>query len=254
MWANSIRRFCGQRVKIASMLKRNKPTWELDETVLAGTKAVKVLGTHGKELLPRLPAGTTEGLRTDLGIVTSAQASATPTFPKAASGRPSDEHSVTKDGADLLSRLRNALVGCSQAAPRVLRAAGVGIQVSPGKINSVAASLTAMLDASKTYPAAFRAAGILETDLGVATEILKSVLQAEETPPGVEATVVDLTAQKDAAQLRIEHAVTTIAAAGQLQFRKDPATRALFEALTPVPKAKPEAKTKAKSGAVPAAR
>ena len=122
--------------------------------------------------------------------------------------------------------------------PEILKAVGVGSPVYPSKTDSVAESLTAMLNASRTYIEAFRTAGILDSDLAEASAVLQNLLQADDVQQGAQDTKKELTARKDAAQLRVEQAVSTIAAAGVFEFRKQAAKRAVFEKLASMHKDK----------------
>lgn len=209
-----------------------KAKWELDQAVKAAKKTLRALDKYGTELEPRLPGGITEGLKNDLAFLTGAKITR-PALVKTAKAKTRGEREFAKDGADLLSRLRQALKVCPQSTPEILKAVGVGSQVSPSKTASVASSLSALLDASKTYVETFRAAGILDSDLAEARDILQNLLSADEAQQEVQGTGQDMTAQKDAAQLRLEQAVATIAAAGQMQYRKEAAKRAVFENLAP---------------------
>jgi hypothetical protein len=122
----------------------------------------------------------------------------------------------------------------------VLKAVGVGAQVNPGKTDSVASSFSAFLDTSKTYVDIFRTAGILDADLDEARALMNGLLCADDAQQTAIDTKKELTAQKDAAQLRIEQSVATIAAVGTMTFRKSSVPRAVFEKLAP--KTPPKAK------------
>lgn len=125
-----------------------KPVWELGEAIKAARKTIKAMESYGKDLEPRLPAGITDGLRADLATLTGSKV-ARPASLKAAKAKTGGERAIAKDGADLLSRVRHALKVCPASGPEVLKAVGVGVQVSPTKTDSVASSLSAVLDASK---------------------------------------------------------------------------------------------------------
>jgi hypothetical protein len=218
-------------------MARIKPNWELNDAVKAARKTIKAMEKYGKELEPRLPAGITEGLKNDLSVLSGSKV-ARPAFIKTIGAKTKSERAWAKDGADLLSSLRRSLRVCPQSTPDVLKAAGVGSPVYPGKTASVAESLTALLDASKSYVDIFRTAGILDSDLAEARDILKNLLSADEAQQGAMDTKSEMTSQKNDAQLRIEQAVATIAAIGPIHFRKQAAKRAVFEKLLPKNKAK----------------
>ena len=71
---------------------------------------------------------------------------------------------------------------------------------------------------------------------------LDALLKADETQQETQQSAKELTAAKDAAQIRTEKNVAIVAAVGRMQFRKVAAKRAVFEKLTP---AAPKKKAKA---------
>ena len=73
-----------------------------------------------------------------------------------------------------------------------------------------------------------------------ARALMNGLLCADDAQQTAIDTKKELTAAKDAAQLRIEQSVLTIAAVGTVAFRKSPAKRAVFEKLAPKTPPKPK--------------
>ena len=213
-------------------MERIKPNWELSEAISSARKTLKALEKYGKELEPRLPAGAVDGLKADLAVMAESKVSR-PAYRKTALAKTKSERTLAKEGADILSRLRYSIKVCPASTPEVLKAVGVGSQVNPGKTTSVAESLKAMVEASKVYVDIFRAAGILPDDLNEARDFMTSLLGADEAQQETQYTKKELTELKNAAQKRAEETISAVAAAGQVQFRKQPAKRAIFEKLVP---------------------
>lgn len=121
----------------------------------------------------------------------------------------------------------------SGASKGVLRAAGVGTTVSKASVPRVVGAADQMLKAAEKHAEAFRAAGLLPSDLEQLALLRASVADADTAQVETKASGAMKTAERNALGLRIQKAVEAIATAGLVQFHARPGVSARFRALIP---------------------
>ncbi len=213
-------------------MRSSTTRWTPDQAVFAGREALKLLEAHDGALADRLPAGVADQLGRDTAAL-EASLSARPAFGAESRATTGAERSVAHEAQGLLGRLRALLRHAAPKGDPALRAAGVGMKATPGKSSTVAAGLEAMIAASATHPEAFKAAGIVSTDIDLCRTLHDRLLAAEQSQEQARITRKGLTRDKNATQKRLEDAVIAIALAGELVFRGQPAIVEAFRDLIP---------------------
>jgi hypothetical protein len=95
-----------------------------------------------------------------------------------------------------------------------------------------------MINASAAHPDAFKAAGIVDSDIALCRTLHDNLIAAEQEQDQAQIMRKNLTRDKNATQLRLEDAVIAISLAGTFVFRTDPVIVAAFTDLIPKTPAK----------------
>ena len=103
---------------------------------------------------------------------------------------------------------------------------------------SVAVPFGAMIAASAAHPDAFKAAGIVDSDVAPCRSLHDNLIAVEQEQEQAHITRKSLTRDKNVTQKRLEDAVVAISLAGALVFRADPAIAAALKDLVPKTSAK----------------
>jgi len=99
------------------------------------------------------------------------------------------------------------------------KAVGVGLPAVSDRAKTIATAIEAVLTAAKEHPAELRACGVLDKDLAKGQAILESLSGARSTQDDGMGKKKDLTALKNAVQIRVEESVSNIGTAGNLEFQ-----------------------------------
>ncbi len=212
------------------MSEQAKPKWREEETLHRGGDALHLCETHQAVLEARLPAGTVDGLRTDLGLLTvsGSDRKAGRTEQK---GRTGKKHDAAEDGKDWVMTVRDMAQRTVGVGSGELKALGVGERVNVGSTKTVSAAISACLLAFKENPDLYRNIGLIESDLTDAEAISAELSAAGGDQNNTVLKNKDKTFDRNAVQMRIEAAVDMISSRGRMAFRNDRDIRDRFEAL-----------------------
>jgi len=213
-------------------MRSNSTRWSPEQAVYAGHEAVKLLAAHGPDLKGRLPDNTSDQIGQDTAALEAA-ITGRPAYGAESKAATGAERSVAHRAQTLLGRLRALLRHSAAKGDPALRAAGVGMKTASSKASSVAAGLEAMINASVAHPDAFKAAGIVQSDIALCKEMHGELLAAEQSQADARITRKGLTRDKNVTQKRLEDAVIAVSLAGALVFRGDPVMAAAFQDLVP---------------------
>jgi hypothetical protein len=212
------------------MSEQAKPKWREDETIRRGENTLHLAETHKAVLEPRLAAGTVDGLRTDLGLL-SASGSDRKAGKTEQKGRTGKKRDAAEDGRDWVMTVRDMAQRTVGVSNGELKALGVGERVNVGSAKTVNAAIQACLRAFEKNPELPRTIGLIEQDVTEAKDILVELNFAGKDQNDVVLKNKDKTFDRNAVQMRIEAAVDMISARGQMAFRNDRDVRDRFEAL-----------------------
>jgi hypothetical protein len=206
--------------------------------VTAGQSAYGLAVEHTAQLTPRLPAGTIANLAADLttlGFPPSQPPPPDSTKPAPATPAPAAPPSLPdalSTVANLVSAIHDAVRSGTRSRP-VRKDYGAGSTTPATAVKDVLATAKKIVARATAQPSEALALGILPADVAALQPAILRLDAAETAAHGATAAAKTPSALKRAAAMRMDQAVTKIAAAGTLAFALVPATRALFEALRP---------------------
>jgi hypothetical protein len=212
------------------MSEQAKPKWREVETIRRGGDALHLAETHQAVVEPRLAAGTMDGLRADLALLSASgpDRKASKTEQKGRTGKKRDAAEDGKDWTMIVRDMARRTVGVSSGD---LKALGVGERVNVGSAKTVSAAVEACIRALVKNPELGRNIGLIDQDVTDAKAIIADLNSAGMVQTDVIIKNKDKTFDRNAVQMRIEAAVDMISSRGQMAFRNDRDIRDRFEAL-----------------------
>lgn len=219
-----------------------KPKKTEAETTQAGLKAHNLAVTHKAVLEPRLAPGVVDGLAADLTQIGIVVPGAVQTRTVARTAKVSQDVALAQ-GYALVSAIRAAVVR-AKAAADVRKAYGVGAKVNALVVKDVKASIATIVARAEANPSEARSLGILQKDIDALKADNDAITAADEDQEKKRATAPQSTKARNQTLVRIIEATDRIAGAGILEFAKDEAIRAEFQALigAGLPNKKPKKK------------
>ena len=209
-----------------------KTKWDMDRTLQVAREASSLLEGRKEVIESRLDPGTVEGLQNDIQAL-EALKSGRPAKTQEVQGLTGSQKDRARQGAEWISAIREPVK--RRAAGQGLRkAVGVGKKMSHSSETDVAAGIQAILTVAKEQPQAFRACGILDSDLERGRALFAALSDVHENQRTGFVTKKDLTDAKDATHARLEEAVEAISTAGHLHYlESDRALAQRFRNLIP---------------------
>lgn len=210
--------------------------WSSSELQSIGREALALVKEFRTVIEPRLAAGLIDGLEVDLTKFDdkrSAASNAVGTLKVAT--RQQDE--AVASAVEFLSAGRQSVVRAGASVAQ-REAFGTTRKYNVNNVSSVVAALDAFVVAAEKFPDFTRAAGVLPADLDAAKSLRASLVSADQSQEAQKSKRKDPTADRNAAQKRIEGAIDSIINAGRLAFMSKPEIGSRFRALVPSSPAK----------------
>jgi hypothetical protein len=214
---------------MASAKKDGHPKREFSVVTQRGLKAWELASAHQAALVPRLPAGTLDGLTADLMKLGADVPGALVTRSTAKTATRSQNEALTQ-GYSLVTAIRTS-VSRRGAKADVRAAYGVGAKTSARVVKQVVAAITLILERAAAQPAEAAALGILKKDLAALEEDRAAISSADGVQEEKRAGAPGATKERNRTANRVLGAVDEIMAAGVLEFAKEAGIRREFEAL-----------------------
>ncbi len=209
----------------------NGPKWDQGHDLRAGIKALELATEFKEQLGPRLPKDLLSRLEGDVKALSAAgdEGKVKVTELKGYTG---STQNACEQANRWASSIREALKR-GNAPSDVLKAAGVGGKFYVNSVESMIASLSAVLAAQEKYGAAFAAGGVLPEDVEEGKRLLASLSATDMVQEAAKAKKLSGTSARYDLRKRIEQAVDHIRGAGMLHFYGQPAIANRFAALVP---------------------
>jgi hypothetical protein len=214
---------------MAKATKDGHPKKDFNAVTQSGLKALALAEKHHDALVPRLPAGTLDGLTADLSKLGAAVPGAL-VMRSTAKTATVGQNEALAAGYALVTGIRTA-VQRRGASAEVRKAYGVGAKINPKVVKQVAAAITLILNRAGAMPGEAAALGILQKDLVALIEDLTAITNADGAQEAKRAGAPEATKERNRTANRILGAVDVIVSAGVLEFAKDGEVRGAFEAL-----------------------
>jgi hypothetical protein len=214
---------------MANATKDGHPKREFNAILGRGLKALDLGNAHQAALVPRLPAGTLDGLAADLQKLGADVPSALVTRSTAKTATKSQNEALAQ-GYSLVTAIRSA-VQKRGAAADVRAAYGVGLKTSPTVVKQVAAGITLILNRAAAKPEEAASLGFLQKDFAALAEDLAAITSADGVQEKTRAGAPGATKERNRTANRVLGAVDEIMAAGVMEFAKEAGVRGEFEAL-----------------------
>jgi hypothetical protein len=199
------------------MSKAKKPRLSIDRAIYYGKEALLMAKEHKADIEARLDAGTLDGLQSDIPQL-EAMETGRPAKVTEVKGLTGSQVDIAEKGHGWVMAVRKAVKDRAEGSG-LAKAVGVGLPAKPAQAKTVATAIEAVLTAAAERPAELRACGVLDKDLAKGQAILASLTGARSTQDDGMGKKKDLTALKNAIQLRVETAVSAIGTAGNLEYQ-----------------------------------
>ena len=214
---------------MANGKKDAHPSKDFNASTQRGLKALALAQTHQAALVPRLAAGTLDGLTADLQKL-GADVPGALVRRSAAKTATKSQNEALAQGYLLVTAIRTS-VARRGAAADVRAGYGVGVKTSEKVVKQVAAAISLILKRAGEKPAEAAELGILQKDLGALGEDLAAITAADGAQEEKRAGAPGATKERNRTANRILAAVDVIVGAGVVEFAKDAGLRSAFEAL-----------------------
>lgn len=215
--------------------KPGKASWPADVTISKGLDALDFAMANRADVEPRLSAGVLDGLAADLGLI-GAKIPAALQKRLAIGVATQSERVSAATTKKLLAKLRRAV---TQAPPGSVdgKAFGLGMRADDRVNKTIVAAGNVFLDQAARAPEQVRAAGIIAADVARLAAGIAELSGKNDAQGVAKRSSKAATRERDATLARIEQAVRSISAAGDLAYDDDPREEQA-RALIPEPKAK----------------
>jgi hypothetical protein len=208
------------------------PKMDVEQTKQRGARALELAVQYRTQVEPRLPAGTIDGLRTDLAAVNVV-------VPNADGARVQKRAATATERAAAtaivrhIGHLTDAVKHAHAGDKAVLRAWGVGARINAEVTRTVLARGDQVVARARAFPAEMRAAGILDVDVTALDTALTGLRGADSNQAVIVSSAKDATRERNETLVRIQMATHNVAVVGRVAFSAeyDAATIALFSAL-----------------------
>jgi hypothetical protein len=199
------------------MAKPKKPRYAIDRAIYYGKEALKLANEYKADIEARLDAGTLDGLQSDIPQL-EAMETGRPAKVTEVKGLTGNQGDIAEKGHGWVMAIRKAVKDRAEGSG-LAKAVGVGLPAVSDRAKTVATAIEAVLTAAAERPAELRTCGVLDKDLAKGQAILASLSGARSTQDDGMGKKKDLTAIKNAVQLRVEEAVSNIGTAGNLEYQ-----------------------------------
>lgn len=213
----------------ALIVKSTLPAKDFTTITQLGLKALNLAVTHAAALGPRLPEGLVQGLSQDIEKLGEAVPGAKQARSEAVAAT-SAQNVALEQGHAQMQQIR-AAVRRAKAPADVRRAYGIGQKVNKTNMRDVKAVIQQILGRAKENPAEAASLGIVQKDLDALALALVAITNADAVQEQKRASAPVTTQERNRMGNRILAAVARIEGAGRMEFAKDEAKRASFEAL-----------------------
>jgi len=212
------------------------PNQGFDSITQLGLKALNLAILHQAVIEPRLPAGTINGLTSDLDalgvVVPGAQQ-----VQRESQTATAEQRAALRKGYARVRAVRSA-VRKSGAPKDVQRAYGVGQYVNPTLVRDVKSMLKQIIDRAMAEPAEAAGFGIIKKDIDAMSATYQMITDVDKEQNQKRASAPLSTKARNRTANRILKAVALISGAGMLEFVDAPEHREDFEALKSPSKSK----------------
>jgi len=210
--------------------------WSSSQLQSMGREALSLVKEFRAVIEPRLPAGLIEGLENDLGGFDDKRANASNARGTLKLATRLQDEAVAH-AVEFLSAARSSVMR-AKASPVQREAFGTKRAYNVNNVGSVVAALDAFVNGAEKFPEFTRTAGVLPADLELARSLRAALVSADQSQEAQKSKRKEPTAERNAAQLRIEDAIDAIINAGRLAFMTKPEIASRFRALVPASPAK----------------
>jgi len=203
-----------------------------EEAIRAGEQAEQLLKKDKTKLEGRLEPAVIDGITEDTATLSDRASKAT-TARAQRSAATQKQNVIAKRVCDRVIACRSALQ--KTAVPKeVLKAAGVGKRITSKSVKTALEAGDMVVEAYAKYPEEMRAAGLLPADMDTIVGLGNALRAADLAQEGQKVVSTTSTAQRKAAQQRLEQGLMKVIAAAELEFvESDPARVAQYQALIP---------------------
>jgi len=205
--------------------------WSSSVLQSVGREALSLAEEFKSQLEPRLGAGVLDGLKCDLDAFDGKRSDASNALGTLKLATRQQEEAIAHAIA-FLSAARQAVVRAGASVAQ-RTAFGTTKKYKANNVSSVVGALDAFLVGAEKFTDFVRAAGVLPSDLDTAKALRTALIGADQSQEAQKSKRKEPTLQRNAAQLRIESAITAIINAGRLAFLTKPDVAARFKALAP---------------------
>ncbi|MDI1483021.1 hypothetical protein [Polyangium sp. y55x31] len=212
-----------------SIVKSTYPSKDFNAITQLGLKALNLAVTHAAALGPRLPQGMIEALSDDIEKLGDVVPGAKQARSEAVAATSAQNVALAQGYAQV--RQMRAAIRRAQAPTDVKHAYGIGQKVYETSVRDVKAAIQQILDRAKENPAEAASLGIVQKDLDGLAAALVAITNADAVQEQKRASAPLTTQERNRMGNRILAAVARIEGAGRMEFAKDEANRASFEAL-----------------------